>query len=298
MVDGDFICQAAARGLPGPSALQSARQPTMSLGLRPNASAPYVLDLPGSSPPSWVDEWVGAAQVSSMKADAIRFQVSMGARFSRFSVSIEDVRTMDTATLQRSVTDAYLMVFEQLAARDLHLVRTWAAIPGIHESHGEVDRYMVFNGGRFAAYSAWLGGREEFSRAVTTASAVGSSEKALYIHCLAARESGIPIDNPRQVPPYRYSRQFGPLPAVLCPGHPAALALRREPDAARRRDGQHRRRAVDAPRRPGGPDRRDLPEPGGGGGVRLRRARGERRTARRNRTSCQAIARFGSTIER
>ena len=132
--------------------------------------------------------------------------------FSRFSVSIEGAPEMDTATLQRSVTDAYRLVFEQLAARDLHLVRTWAAIPGIHESHGEVDRYMVFNGGRFAAYSAWLGGREEFSRAVTTASAVGSSEKALYIHCLAARESGIPVDNPRQVPAYRYSRQFGPLP--------------------------------------------------------------------------------------
>jgi chorismate lyase/3-hydroxybenzoate synthase len=184
----------------------------MSLGLRPNASAPFLLDLPGSSPPCWVDEWVGVAQASSAEAGPIRCQASVGARFSRFSVSIEGVDGMDTATFQEAVKGAYRLVFEELAARDLHLVRTWAAIPGIHESHGEVDRYMVFNGGRFAAYSAWLGGREEFSRSVTTASAVGSSEKALHIHCLGARESGIPVDNPRQVPAYRYSRQFGPLP--------------------------------------------------------------------------------------
>ena len=142
----------------------------------------------------------------------MRFDVSTGGEFSRFSVSIHDVGRMGTATLQQAVADAYRMVFEQLAARGLHVVRTWAAIPGIHESHGEVDRYMVFNGGRFAAYSAWLGGREEFSRAVTTASAVGSSEDTLFIHCLAARESGIPVENPRQIPAYRYSRQFGPLP--------------------------------------------------------------------------------------
>jgi chorismate lyase / 3-hydroxybenzoate synthase len=197
----------------------------MPLGLRQQPSAPVLLDLPGSSPPTWVDEWVGPAETSAVEASGFRFETWKGERFSRFSIGITNVDDLDTEALQRSVTDAYRMAFEHLSAEGLFLVRTWAAIPRIHAGHGAIDRYMVFNAGRFAAYSAWLGGREEFSRSVTTASAVGSSEKALQIHGLLARESGVPIDNPRQVPAYRYSRQFGPLPpcfarATLLPASP------------------------------------------------------------------------------
>jgi chorismate lyase / 3-hydroxybenzoate synthase len=184
----------------------------MSSGLRPKASAPLLLDLPGSSPPTWVDEWVGPSDVSADRGEILHFEARRGVTFSRLSVTIEDVERMDTRALQQCVSDAYRMVFEHLAAQRLHLLRIWAAIPRIHAGHADLDRYMVFNAGRFAAFSAWLGGREEFSRSVTTASAVGSSEATMQIHCLASCEPGIPVDNPRQVPAYRYSRQFGPLP--------------------------------------------------------------------------------------
>jgi len=164
------------------------------------------------------------------RRDAFRLETRAGAEFSRLSVSLEDVESLDTQALERSVGDAYRLVFEQLAARHLYLLRIWAAVPRIHAGHGDLDRYMVFNAGRFAAFSAWLGGREEFSRSVTTASAVGSSESTLQIHCLASREPGVPVDNPRQVPAYRYSRQFGPLPpcfarATLLPSSAEECAL-------------------------------------------------------------------------
>jgi chorismate lyase / 3-hydroxybenzoate synthase len=202
----------------------------MSLGLRPKASAPVLLDLPGSSPPTWVDEWVGVAKVSATQGEILQFEARIGPRFSRFSVTIDGVESMDTPALQQAVSDAYRMVFEQLTAHRLYLLRIWAAIPRIHSGHADLDRYMVFNAGRFAAFSAWLGGLEEFRHSVTTASAVGSSESTLQIHGLASPEPGIPVDNPRQIPAYRYSRQFGPLPpcfarATLLPSSPGEGAV-------------------------------------------------------------------------
>ena len=47
---------------------------------------------------------------------------------------------------------------------------------------------------------------------VATASAVGFGEERLVLHCLAGTEPGAPLENPRQVPAYNYSRRYGPLP--------------------------------------------------------------------------------------
>jgi chorismate lyase/3-hydroxybenzoate synthase len=254
----------------------------MSLGLRPKASAPLLLDRPGSSPPGWVDEWVGAGEPSSIEAGPLRLEAWTGATFSRFSLRIEGVEEMDAPRLQQSVGEAYLRVFERLASQRLHLLRTWAAIPRIHAPHGDLDRYMVFNAGRFAAFAAWLGGQGAFARSVTTASAVGSSEEALEIHCLASVEPGVPVDNPRQVPAYRYSRQFGPLPpcfarATLLPSPPGERAVvmvggtasivgeesRHKGDLTRQIDETHRNLAAvvaSAGARATGVSREDLPE--------------------------------------
>jgi hypothetical protein len=93
-------------------------------------------------------------------------------------------------------------------------VRFWNFIPGIHErmtADGR-DRYMVFNAGRFKAFEQCYGGREAFDGSVATASAVGHTGRDLLIYCLADDAPGQPLDNPRQVKPYRYSARFGPLP--------------------------------------------------------------------------------------
>jgi chorismate lyase/3-hydroxybenzoate synthase len=71
---------------------------------------------------------------------------------------------------------------------------------------------MVFNAGRFKAFTEWYGPRDAFSRALPTASAVGIREGALVIHAVAADAPGQPIENPRQVPAYSYSDRYGPLP--------------------------------------------------------------------------------------
>src|SRR5260221_165545 len=51
-----------------------------------------------------------------------------------------------------------------------------------------------------------------FPRALASASAVGTSRGDVVVHCLAAEAAGQPVESPRQVPAYRYSRRFGPMP--------------------------------------------------------------------------------------
>ena len=69
---------------------------------------------------------------------------------------------------------------------------------------------MAFNAGRHEAFVARFGDAALFSRYLPTASCVGTPGDAFVVHALLADEPGIPVDNPRQVPAYRYSRRFGP----------------------------------------------------------------------------------------
>jgi chorismate lyase / 3-hydroxybenzoate synthase len=167
---------------------------------------------PAPAEPTWV-------------AELIHEPVSAGASFCHVSADFAGVRAMDILTFQQRVVEAYQTIFEQLHGRDAHCpVRFWAFVPGIHDDLGAaLDRYMIFNAGRYGAYQAHLGGATSFSRSLPTGSAVGVTGDRFVLHCLAASDSGIPIDNPRQVPAYRYSRRFGPMPpcfarATLVPG--------------------------------------------------------------------------------
>jgi chorismate lyase/3-hydroxybenzoate synthase len=173
-----------------------------------------VLDAPCL--PAWVAELPGLAALgpASARADALEVRLARGAAFSRVEIAIAGVRTMDILTFQQSVAECYRAVFDQIAATATpHPLRFWAFVPDIHADMGAgIDRYMAFNAGRFSAYTAWCGGPDAFSRAVATGSAVGVGGDRLEIHCVAGREAGTPVENPRQIPAYRYSRHFGPLP--------------------------------------------------------------------------------------
>src|SRR5258708_39506048 len=75
-----------------------------------------------------------------------------------------------------------------------------------------LDRYMVFNAGRFHGYAQWLCASNEFRRLLPTASAVGIISDDLVVYCLASDTRGTPVENPRQKPAYKYSRRYGPMP--------------------------------------------------------------------------------------
>ena len=120
---------------------------------------------------------------------------------------------MDILMFQRRVVEAYEAIFDQLARCAAHPVRFWAFIPGIHDDlGGGLDRYVAFNAGRYGAFASHFGVPEAFSLAVPTASAVGVAGDDLLLHCLGADGPGLPVENPRQVSAYHYSRRFGPMP--------------------------------------------------------------------------------------
>jgi chorismate lyase/3-hydroxybenzoate synthase len=132
---------------------------------------------------------------------------------------IPDCAALDAATLERSVADAYRVVAESLRASGHHPVRFWNFVPGIHaDMGGGRDRYMVFNAGRYTAFEEWFGQAALFTRTVPTASAVGTGAGPLAIYALGGRDAGAPVENPRQVPAYRYSARYGQRPPCFARG--------------------------------------------------------------------------------
>jgi chorismate lyase/3-hydroxybenzoate synthase len=192
----------------------SAPQPVPDAG--PGSPGPVVAAPPCASLPLWIERLLDGAPVVPLTGRGGRPDVRRrdGGGWRQISTAVAGVRALDALTFQQAVMDAFAAVFDQLGpAGAVHPVRFWAFVPEIHARlEPDLDRYMVFNAARFAAYSAWYGGREAFPRALPTASAVGTSGADLVLHCLASDTQGRPVENPRQVPAYRYSRRFGPLP--------------------------------------------------------------------------------------
>jgi hypothetical protein len=121
---------------------------------------------------------------------------------------------LDPRAFEACTREAYSSIAAQLRdSATRYPVRFWNYIPDIHRPCGEgLDRYMCFNAGRFAACSEWLGGPDTFDRLLATGSGVGHAGEDLVIHALASSRPGVAVDNPRQVPAYKYSRRFGPRP--------------------------------------------------------------------------------------
>lgn len=121
---------------------------------------------------------------------------------------------MTLAAFEAAVTAAYRSVFQQLDAHpSVRPVRFWAFLPRIHQDLGDgIDRYKAFNTARYGAFAAHFGQSTFLGGSIPTASAVGVEGERFQLHCLATTEPGVPVENPRQVPAYQYSRRFGPLP--------------------------------------------------------------------------------------
>lgn len=157
-------------------------------------------------PPAWaIDIAAGRSGPALSIADLDRSRL--------VSTRIAGCAALDAPSLERAVADAYAVLADALAGSGHHPVRFWNFVPGIHADMGDGrDRYMVFNAGRYAAFERWFGQAALFTRTLPTASAVGIAAGDLTIHALGAREGGVPVENPRQVPAYRYSERYGKLP--------------------------------------------------------------------------------------
>lgn len=167
-----------------------------------------------------------SSRVAQPPAWATALAEGTAGRFVLVSSTIEDAETLAVDALEARVADAYRGIGAELTRRGRHAIRFWNFIPCIHAQLADGrDRYMVFNAGRFHAFSDLYGSAQLFARALPTASAVGIASGPLVIHALGDIVAGSPLENPRQVPAYSYSRRYGPLPPCFA----RATLTEREP---------------------------------------------------------------------
>jgi chorismate lyase / 3-hydroxybenzoate synthase len=182
-----------------------------------------------AQPPAWVAALVAGTApvpVANPHDPGAELELAAAGRFVRVTATIVDADRLPMETLEARVIGAYRGICALLARHDRHAVRFWNFIPQIHAQMPDGrDRYMVFNAGRFKAFSDVYGSQAIFARALPTASAVGIDAGPLVIHALGDLAPGMPVENPRQVPAYSYSKRYGPLPPCFA----RATLTEREP---------------------------------------------------------------------
>ena len=85
------------------------------------------------------------------------------------------------------------------------LLRIWNYLDAITLGHGDGERYREFCVGR----ARGMGDFDASSLPAATAIGRCDEERVIQIYWLAARESGTPVENPRQISAYLYPRQYG-----------------------------------------------------------------------------------------
>jgi len=172
--------------------------------------------------PKWVSERLELAEEGIQltdcgeKHDQLTLVSGADGSFAMTGLVIPRAVALNAGQLEEAVCDAYTRVQRRLADSSApYPVRFWNFIPSIHEQLGPVSRYMAFNAGRFAALAlsrAEGPGIAGETVSFPTASGVGYAGTDLVIYGLGAAHPGTPVENPRQIPAYRYSTRFGPRP--------------------------------------------------------------------------------------
>lgn len=115
----------------------------------------------------------------------------------------------DAAELEAATSFAYRELLAGAARLGYpHPLRTWNVVPHINRVDGELERYRLFCRGRAEAFEACYG--RLFQPLLPASSAVGGPEGNLVVWFVAARERGLPRENPRQVSAYCYPPVYGP----------------------------------------------------------------------------------------
>ncbi len=110
--------------------------------------------------------------------------------------------------LQPLARNLYRDLFETLKTTGFqHLQRLWNYLPQINVTTLGMERYRQFNAGR---QQAFLDHGHDAFEGSPAACALGVDSDHLCLRFLAARLASRPVDNPRQVPAYRYPSSYGP----------------------------------------------------------------------------------------
>jgi chorismate lyase / 3-hydroxybenzoate synthase len=125
--------------------------------------------------------------------------------------SAEGVCGVGVAQVQdNNLQGASFSLYQQILAlcQDFVIHRFWNFVPHINKPVGELDRYMCFCAGRAEAFESQLD--PIFGHKLPPASAVGTDGDELWVIFLAGPAAINTVENPLQVPAYRYPKQYGP----------------------------------------------------------------------------------------
>lgn len=89
-----------------------------------------------------------------------------------------------------------------------HLLRIWNYLDAINAGDGDAERYRRFCQGRAEAVDA------RFNLPPPAATGIGHAQPrgVVQVVALCARAPGTALENPRQIPAWRYPREYGPVP--------------------------------------------------------------------------------------
>jgi chorismate lyase/3-hydroxybenzoate synthase len=93
----------------------------------------------------------------------------------------------------------------QASSRFPHLLRMWNHLDAINLGDGDAERYRGFCSGRVAGLEGFP--LTQFPAATVIGRRDG--QRLLQVYWLAGRMPGIALENPRQLPAYRYPRHYG-----------------------------------------------------------------------------------------
>jgi len=178
---------------------------------REQSHAPALVRVQLPERPAWLEALSAdlcAEPVPGGDRHSLEIAETPGFAILRAAVAVAD---LDDDALRMAVREAYMRIGRLLRERALFPWRFWNYVPEIRKPATiGANRYQVFNAGRCEGYRDWFG--EALPGRVPAASAVGHTEASLVIDLLAGRAPGVGVENPRQVPAYRYSQRWGPLP--------------------------------------------------------------------------------------
>lgn len=113
-------------------------------------------------------------------------------------------------TFQQDIAKLYQNILQYTRSKKLSLHRIWNFVPQINSCESGLEKYREFNLGRWQAFEHNFGAQAFLH--MPAASAIGVNDNHFIIFFIAGKETPLYLENPNQVPAYRYPEDYGPKP--------------------------------------------------------------------------------------
>lgn len=118
------------------------------------------------------------------------------------------IRIDDYTQLPEQAERCYRELFEATTGSGRALARIWNFVPAIHADQAGLENYRLFNLGRSRAFAAAFG--ETSSARMPAATGIGSPGAELILIALLDEPQLRHLENPRQLPAWKYPPEYGP----------------------------------------------------------------------------------------